>query len=336
MKPQAPPVTTNTKGETRRVGVEIEFAGIEPHGAAELVAEHFAGRMENLSPHRLKVVDTRWGDFTIELDAQYAHPDSQVIAHEQPLEEDDAKARQRHHERIERHLRTRELIGDMVSGLVPTEIVCPPMPWDTLGELDNLFASLRNHGAKGTEDSLLYGFGLHLNPEVPSLEVKSVLAHLRAYLLLAASLRKQIDIDITREMLPHANPFPRTYALKLLDPRYAPDLDTLIKDYLLDNPTRNRELDMLPLFAFLRPEYPSELLRDVLIKPRPTFHYRLPNARLSAPDWNATVEWNRWVQVERLAADTKRLDQRTRAYFKEQQRSFIQRWRNRLRQWMHR
>lgn len=332
MQPQSPPLVHNAEGGTRRVGVEIEFAGIAPHDAAELVFECFGGRVQMLSPHRLTVEAARWGDFTIELDAQYAHPDARVV--DQPLASDDEKEHRRHQKRVERHARTREWIGDVVAGLVPTEIVCPPVPWHELGELDTLFDALRRHGAKGTEDSLFYGFGLHLNPELPSLDVDTILAHLRAYLLLAEWLREQIDIDITREVLPHANPFPKGYAIKLLAADYRPDLDTLIADYLEHNPTRNRELDLLPLFAYLRPEHPSPLLREALVKPRPTFHYRLPNAELSAPDWSPVMEWNRWLAVERLAADPVRLEETARDYLDHHARSPVSRWLDRLRHWM--
>ncbi|BBI49193.1 hypothetical protein HORIV_16140 [Vreelandella olivaria] len=175
------------------------------------------------------------------------------------------------------------MIGDMVTGLVPTEIVCPPIPWNELEELDALFEALRKHGAKGTDASLLYGFGLHLNPEVERFDVDYLLAMLRAYLLLAGWLRDEIKVDITREMLPHANPFHKAYALKVLDSRYSPDLDTLIDDYLHHNPTRNRELDMLPLFAFLRPDHPHELLHTQLTAAP---HLSLPlTQRSTFPAW---------------------------------------------------
>ncbi|GHE20252.1 amidoligase family protein [Halomonas urumqiensis] len=312
MTPLPPPEPCNPDGELRRVGVEVEFAGLPPQHTAELVRDLFGGDIVALSAHRLKVSGTRWGDFMIELDTQYAHPDDTLL--EAKLKDDSEWQRQRHQMHVEFHTRTRELIGDVVTGLVPTEIVCPPVPWNELDELDRLFDALREHGAKGTDASLLYGFGLHLNPEVPSLEAGSLLDHLRAYLLCAEWLREQIDVDITREVLPHANPFPKSYAIKVLEPDYAPDIDTLIEDYLEHNPTRNRELDMTPLFAFLRPDFPHELFRDKLVKPRPTFHYRLPDARLSAPGWGSVVEWNRWLAVEALAADRETLMTRASDY----------------------
>lgn len=332
MTPLSPPEPRNSSGEIRRVGVEIEFAGLPPRDTTALVQELFGGELITVSAHRLKVKDTRWGDFVIELDTQYAHPDDAVI-NAGPKDDSDLE-RHRHQVRVDFHTRTRELIGDVVTGLVPTEIVCPPVRWDELHELDALFSALRGHGAKGTNDSLLYGFGLHLNPEVPSLEVASILDHLRAYLLSAQWLREQIDIDITREVLPHANPFPKPYALKILDPSYAPDVDTLIGDYLEHNPSRNRELDMFPLFAYLRPDYPHPLFHHKLVKPRPTFHYRLPDARLSEPGWGSAVEWNRWVEVERLAADKVELTERSAAYLARHTRSPVTRWMEKLRDWM--
>lgn len=330
MTPQPPPERRNADGETRRIGVEIEFAGLPPRETAELVRELFGGELEALSPHRLKVTGTRWGEFGIELDTQYAHPDQTVVDAEAAGDSEWERMR------VDFHARTRELIGDVVTGLVPTEIVSPPVPWDELADLDALFAALRIHGAKGTDASLLYGFGLHLNPEVPSLEVESLLAYLRAYLLSAAWLREQIRVDITREVLPHSNPFPRAYALRVLEPDYAPDLDTLIDDYLADNPTRNRELDLFPLFAHLRPDHPHELLRNKLIKGRPTFHYRLPNAQLSDPDWGAVTEWNRWLEVERLATTPETLAERGAQFLARHRPSAPRRWLMRLRRWVSR
>ncbi|GAA0583831.1 amidoligase family protein [Halomonas salifodinae] len=332
MEPQAPPHATNPEGRPRRVGVEIEFAGVAPAQAAELVVERFGGTPRPVSPHRLKVEGARWGDFILELDAKYAHPDARVT--DRAPKGNSEWEQLRHQLRLDLHHRTRELIGDVVAGLVPTEVVCPPVPWPELGELDALFEGLRTHGAKGTDASLLYGFGLHLNPELADTSVAGLLAHLRAYLLLAEWLRQDIDIDITREVLPHANPFPKEYALKVLAPDYSPDLTTLIDDYLVDNPTRNRELDLFPLFAYLCPEHPNPLLGGDLVKPRPTFHYRLPNAQLSTPGWGAVVEWNRWLEVERLAADEALLAERAAAFVAHHRQSPMTRWLDKLRDWM--
>ena len=70
----------------------------------------------------------------------------------------------------------------------------------------------------------------------------------------------------------------------------------------------------MPLLLFLdegavRAKLPGEKIRG-----RPTFHYRMPDARVSDPGWSIAPDWNRWVAVERLAADRPRLDRVGEAY----------------------
>ena len=72
-KMRMPPRQTNHKGGERRVGVELEFASISARACAEIVRQCYGGRIEEEDPHRLFVRDTPFGDFTCELDTQYAH-----------------------------------------------------------------------------------------------------------------------------------------------------------------------------------------------------------------------------------------------------------------------
>jgi hypothetical protein len=81
----------------------------------------------------------------------------------------------------------------------------------------------------------------------------------------------------------------------------------LIDDYLDASPSRNRELDMLPLFAHLDHDRVRARLPYEKISARPTFHYRLPDSRVDDPAWTIAADWNRWVEVERLACDPARL-----------------------------
>jgi hypothetical protein len=53
-----------------------------------------------------------------------------------------------------------------------------------------------------------------------------------------------------------------------------------------------------------------------LVKPRPAFHYRLPNCMIDEPEWTVAREWNTWVAVERLAADPGRLGALSREYMR--------------------
>ena len=47
---------------------------------------------------------------------------------------------------------------------------------------------------------------------------------------------------------------------------------------------------------------------------RAVLHYRLPTEWESRPDWSIAPDWNRWVAVERLAADRPRLERLAAAY----------------------
>ncbi|WP_340150528.1 amidoligase family protein [uncultured Sneathiella sp.] len=304
---RTPPRTHNVSGNTRHVGVELEFAGLSSEQAAEQVAACFHGTVKPIElPFVLSVVDTKWGEFRVELDTQFVHPKRDIgdILKESPLpvSKEDIEAVRNLNSHVRQHW-----VGKAIAGVVPTEIVTPPIPWDELGELASLVEALRTHGAKGTDDSLVYSFGAHLNPEVASEKVEYLLAVLRAYILLSDWLRDEIRIDLMRKILPHIDPFPQDYAVKILAPDYEPDLEAFIKDYYAMNPTRNRELDMLPLFKHLAPDILANLTDDDRIKARPTFHYRLPNMCLSDPDWSVVREWNRWVAVEALAADKENL-----------------------------
>ena len=64
-------------------------------------------------------------------------------------------------------------------------------------------------------------------------------------------LRSRCHPDLSRRISPYIEPYPLDYARLILQPDYAPDSGRLIDDYLRHNPTRNRALDMLPVFAHL-------------------------------------------------------------------------------------
>ena len=80
---------------------------------------------------------------------------------------------------------------------------------------------------------------------------------------------------------------------------------------------------MLPVLAHLDREGVIRRVEDPhLVKPRPAFHYRLPNCVLDEPDWRVAREWNTWVAVERLAYDAPRLADMSRDYLHADRKSF--------------
>lgn len=290
-----PPATTNFEGNPRQIGVEVELGGLPLSSVASVVADTLDGTVVEDSPFVCKVEDTGCGSIGIELDSRPL----KERAYAELLGEAEGSSLMDWFERS---------VSAAAQNLVPVEIVTAPLSLDELPSLDPLWHRLNAAGAEGTRDSVLYAFGLHLNPDLPDVDADTVLAHLQSFLLLYDWLLREEDVDISRRVTPFIFPFPESYRRRVLDPGYRPSLDALIDDYLAENPTRNRALDMLPLFAHLRPEAIARALpEDNLVNARPTFHYRLPNCEIGRTGWTPANAWNRWVEVERLAAGPDRL-----------------------------
>ena len=295
---RAPPETRTRAGDTRRVGIEIEFATITAADGARIVQGMFGGTIAEEDAHRFHIEGTDLGDFTCELDTQHAHKPYGATG-----------------EMSDFQTEMRRLFGEISSLVMPCEIVCPPVAWGAIGRIEALVQALSAAGAVGTRASPFYAFGVQLNPELADTgDTDAITATLKAYLLLSGWLRGVMGLDLTRRAVSFADPFPKPYVARVLAADYWPDQAALIDDYLAANPTRNRELDCLPLFTHLDPDRVGAVLQDGRIKARPTWHYRLPDANLGEPDWSLCLEWNRWVVVERLAADRALLGRMAAAY----------------------
>ena len=301
MLPLFPPLRSAPDGSPRRVGVEIEFTGPGCAPVAALVNRLFGGSVAELDPHRYAVRGTRLGDFTVELDMSAAHPAAGEDSREAGVVPT-LKANARY------------AMGAVASLIMPYEVVSPPVTIGRLVDLDNLVEVLRQAGARGTQRNPLYAFGLHLNPEAAALDAGYIVDLLKAFMLLAPWLRAEIGIDLSRRLSPFIERYSEDYVHRVVDPDYRPALDRLIDDYLAANPSRNRELDLHPLFAHIDADRVTGRVREKKLKPRPAFHYRLPDSRVDAADWSIVADWNRWVAVERLAAERGRLNNLGRDY----------------------
>ncbi len=294
---RTPPRTMNEEGAIRRVGVEIEFAGLPIDETVKIVRDLYGGEDNEQSRFEHCIRNTRFGEFRVEIDSKPLlagkhHRMMNAIG----LDDD----------------RTKEVVDGALERIarvwIPCEIVAPPIPFTQLAELEPLRVALCRAEARGTKKSVMYGFGLQLNVEVPSRDEETLLRYLQSFLVLYDWLSDVIDVDVTRRIGPFVNPFPEDYRMKVLDPSYTPNLDTLIDDYLLANPTRNRPLDMLPVFATIDEQKVALAAKDFdKVKARPAFHYRLPNCLIDDPAWSIAIEWNRWCEVERLADDPERM-----------------------------
>ena len=304
---EVPPWPHDEQGAVRGVGLELEIGSLTLEQTLRIVRDAVGGLIVQDSPAEGRVEGTPFGKFKVEIDSLAIKERTYLQTLERLGVEGDSAVAQK----------LEQSVIDVARELVPLEVVTPPIPWSRLGELDELWASLRRAGAADTKSSMFYAFGLHLNPVIPRRDVGTLLAITRAFLLLEDWIVADENVDITRRITPFVRQFPEGYRRKVLDPQYRPDFATFVDDYVEHNPTRNRSLDLLPLLAQLGASGLENRVADwVLVKPRPTFHYRLPNCELAQAHWTPAADWNRWVLVERLAHDAEMLRELSEAYLK--------------------
>ncbi len=282
------PQPARPDGRPRRTGVEIEFSGLTEAEATELVTGLWGGRSRRRAPHDLVVEDSAIGRVKIELDTALKDRAGTALA---------------------------DRLLDLSREVVPVEIVTAPLAPGDLPRIGRLMQALGAAGAQGSQDGLLLAFGIHLNPEVASETAGDIVPVVRAFGLVEDWLRAADPPDLARRVLPFIDPWPRDFADRLATAGADWGLADLRDSYLDLVPTRNHGLDLLPLLEHLFPDRVRAALPEGRPKGgRPTWHYRLPETGLGAADWSFAYEWNRWVLVERIAADAALLDDLARAF----------------------
>lgn len=282
----------NEKGELRKIGFELEFGDLEVDKAVEIVAETFSGSSEKKSEIEFEVNSEKFGVFKVELDWQLGKKIAEKRAGKAPPDEyNEPDAVMDWFKRI-------------VGQLVPVEIVCPPLSLENCRQLDVMVDELRAAGAKGTDESYLYAFGVHINPEIADSSAYSIARYLQAFGLAQDWLFDINRVDPMRRVTPYINTYPSAY-LDLIF-QYSQDITRkkMIEEYMEHNATRNRALDMLPLWKHLDEDIFQQFeLKDTLTQARPTFHYRLPNCEIEKKGWYLSESWNIWCVVEYIAAN---------------------------------
>ncbi len=309
-----PPTMNNESGLPRAAGFEFELGNLPVRETAKALQGALGGDITVLSPFEVELEGSRLGRLKIERDAELLksgkyrnwlvdlgvnfEPGS--LAHDIEVNLDNA-----------------------TRNLVPCEVVTAPIELSQLEDLGELTLALSDLGAEGTQDSVVYALGMHINIGIVSDSGESLLRYLQSFLLLQAWFLEYSNIDTTRRFFTnYIAPFPAAYMKLILDVDYSPSRVRLINDYLKHNPTRNRPLDMLPIFVELLPEaVKTSIKRDEqdLVKGRPAFHYRLPDCRINSPGWTPAHAWNQWVYIERLASDPVLLNELMDAWVLHQQ-----------------
>jgi len=310
--------TENTKkpNKERFVGFELEYAAVPLNTSASIIQKLFGGDVHKNTEAEWVVSDTCFGTFRLEIDAEPIKALAEALPvntnHTTGILGDIYTATAE---------KTVEAISDIGTKIVPFEIVTPPVPIDKIKDLDALRKALFLAFAEDTKSSFYNAFGLHINPDVISTDSHNILHHIQAFSLLYPWLRDVHEMDRARSLSAYAEPYPNEYVEHIIAVNYKPSIEELIKDYHTFNPTRNRALDMLPLFAHLEPELIKELYgTDEKINARPTFHYRLPNCEVSSGAWSLMKEWSRWLLVEETAGNQSRLFQLCDAWHQDREK----------------
>jgi len=319
-----PDILNTTAGKERRVGVEIELSGLGYEQLVTLVGELLGGKAV-LESRYVSKLETPMGRFVIELDSD-------------PVKDLDLTD-----ERVPEALRelggqAMEVIDAAAERIVPLEVVSPPMPFSELQRIETLVKELREAGALGSREAIYFAFSLQLNPELPDLKPTTLVRYFQAFAVLYDWLKARHQLDISRKFTPYIEPWSSRYTDLLITEGYAPDQHQMMVDYLESNPTRNRALDLLPLFAHLDKPLLDQYVKDPRIKSRPTLHYRLPDCDIDNPEWNFSNVWNDWVVVEQIANNADDLAE-LRVLFRESRkislRNLTQSWQDTSANWLH-
>ena len=281
------PVPRCAVSKSRRTGVEIEFAGLGVADAAELVQDLWGGCLVPQSEREITVEGGVCGRVKVELDISLKKKWAEDLA--------------------------AQALGD----LVPVEIITAPLAQSQMVRAEDLVRALRAAGALGTQAKLAYGFGVHLNPELPVMTdaqakgaehgicVGAFVSIASAYGLLEDWLRQSDPLDMARRVLPFVAPWPPALVDALADSARAgpsKDVSAFARLYARHAPTRNHGLDLLPALEHLAAPALTDVPPEHLKGGRPTFHFRLPEARLDTENWSIAYEWNRWCLIETVAA----------------------------------
>lgn len=310
MQFKQPPELYNKEGKMRTVGFELEFADVDIEESVKIIRELYGGEIHKEHRFKQQVKNTSLGDFTVMIDLRLLHEKSyQKVLNKFNINLQDIQWGENNLE-----YEVESTMEQLIRKVIPYEITSPPIPLNNLEELDKLRKSLYEHHATGTKSFPTNAFAIHINPEIPAQDTETILRYMRAFFLLYPYIFKESKIDMARRVSSFISPFPAKYAEIVIKPSYKPELDTLIEDYHLYNPDRNRPLDMYPLFASVHKEKVDTYADIGKVNARPTFHYRLPNSLINQADWSLADEWNGWVLIEQLASDEDRLSQMSREY----------------------
>jgi hypothetical protein len=168
-------------GAPRRVGIEIEFGGLDGAHAAEIVRGLLGGEIAQKAAGTWDISGTVVGDIELYLDSAYRPQGTSNVA---------------------------ETAVEVARHVVPLEIVTEPLAQADLPRIEALLSGLAQAGAEGSTDRVVYGFGLHLNVALADPDTGTDLPRgALAFALLEPWLRARDPLDISRRAPERVNDF---------------------------------------------------------------------------------------------------------------------------------
>ena len=153
-----PSLITDSSGAPRRAGFEFEFGNLPIVETAEALQKSLGGELDIKSPFEAVLQNSLLGKLKIERDADIL----KSTRYRSWLESLGVKFSPG---TVAHGIETN--IDNASRGLIPCEVVTEPIPFQDLDKLDILIDTLNTLGAEGTQESLIYAFGLHINPSIP-------------------------------------------------------------------------------------------------------------------------------------------------------------------------
>lgn len=333
MEFKQPPIIHNEKGEVRKVGFELEFANVDIEESIQIIQTLFGGKINKQHRFKQEVKDTSLGDFSVMIDIRLLNEKS----YQKVLEKFNVNLQDIQLGENTLEFEVESTMENIIKKIIPYEITTPPVPITEIHQLDKLRLALFENHATGTKSSITNAFATHINIEIPAYNADMILRYMRAFFLMYPYIFEKSEIDLARRVSTFIAPFSTKYIERVVSPSYKPDLDTLIDDYHLYNPDRNRPLDMYPLFAFLREDKVNSYTDIGKVNARPTFHYRLPNSLINQESWSLATEWNGWALVEELAHDEEKLKEMGQDYMALRRNTLIgfdNKWTKQTEKWL--
>ena len=160
-----PKIQNNYENKIRHVGFELEFSNINIEKILDILEKEFNFKIFKINSYLYKL-GSKYGEFILELDFE--------LLTKQKLQKTSKKLSQAIGIDIAKEdiVTLENFIGDLSKDIVPYEISTPPLPLDKITIIDDIVKKLSDNNAKGTTHKIYYAFGLHINIEVISLEVK--------------------------------------------------------------------------------------------------------------------------------------------------------------------